>query len=383
MNHKLITICCVLLVCTLVGCATATPAPTATPTMPHPTNTPILIIDDFRPRVGIVLPTNDEPRWLQVEASFKDALPEADYAVGILFSQGDSAKEKANVETLISFGFQVLIICPVDATTAAAAVQEARDAGLGVISFDRLIRDTEAVDYFVTFDNVEIGEKQGRYLVDNATGRGNPLYLYAGPTSDEYSLLFFEGAWNVLQPRIADSTFVIKNSSEAVALQDKPELTHEEMARIIDQISTDWDPNTAMNLTKANLSAVTAADKGVAYILGPNDRTARPIADTFTADRDVTKYFITGQDAEKESIQYIIDGKQSMTVLKDVRLLVDDAVKAAIAFLEGGKPAATTTYNNGKIDVPANPPEVVTVTSDNVQQAIFDSGYYPARDFKP
>jgi putative multiple sugar transport system substrate-binding protein len=160
--------------------------------------------------VGIILPTKDEPRWVQDETRFKDALSEAGYDVQILFSQGDSSREKANVEALISQGIQVLIITPQDATAAAAAVEEARDAGIKVISYDRLIRDTEAVDYYVTFDSISVGEAQAQYLVDNATGTGNPLYLYAGAASDNNAFLFFEGAWNVLQPKIADGTFVIK-----------------------------------------------------------------------------------------------------------------------------------------------------------------------------
>ena len=90
-----------------------------------------------------------------------------------------------------------------------------------MVSYDRLIRDTDAVDYYVTFDSIAVGEAQAQYLVDKATGTGNPLYLYAGAASDNNAFLFFEGAWNVLQPKIADGTFVIKNSSEAVGLQDK------------------------------------------------------------------------------------------------------------------------------------------------------------------
>ena len=124
-----------------------------------------------------------------------------------------------------------------------------------VISYDRLIRDTDAVDYYVTFDSIAVGAAQAQYLVDKATGTGNPLYLYAGAASDNNAFLFFEGAWNVLQPKIADGTFVIKNSSEAVALQDKATLTRDEMAKIIGQVTTNWDFNTAKNLAEANLTA--------------------------------------------------------------------------------------------------------------------------------
>ena len=144
----------------------------------------------------------------------------------------------------------------------------------------------------MTFDSVAVGEAWG--AVPGRQGRpatGNPLYLYAGAASDNNAFLFFEGAWNKLQPKIADGTFVIKNSSEAVALQDKATLTRDEMAKIIGQVTTNWNFDVAKNLAEANLTAATAADKGNVFILAPNDGTARSIADAFAADKDVTKYF--------------------------------------------------------------------------------------------
>ena len=331
--------------------------------------------------VGIVLPTKDEPRWIQDETRFREALEAAGYDVEILFSQGDSSMEKSNVESLITQGIKVLILTPHDGAAAAAAAEAARAAGVKVISYDRLILNTEAVDYYVTFDSVAVGEAQAQYLVDNATGTGNPLYLYAGAASDNNAFLFFEGAWNVLQPKIADGTFVIKNSSEAEALQDKAELTRDEMGQIIGQITTNWDFNTAKSLAESNLTAAATEDKGDVFILAPNDGTARAIADAFAADADVTSYIVTGQDAEVASVQYIIDGKQSMTVLKDVRTLVGDAISAAVAFLEGNTPPETNTYNNGTIDVPAKPSEVISVDQENVVEAVIDSGYWPASEF--
>lgn len=331
--------------------------------------------------VGIVLPTRDEPRWIQDETRFRELLGDAGVPVEILFSQGDSALEKSNVESLLTQGAQVIILTPHDGAAAAAAAQAARDAGAKVISYDRLILGTDAVDYYVTFDSVAVGEAQAQYLVDNAEGTDNPLYLYAGAASDNNAFLFFEGAWNVLQPKIADGTFVIKNSAEAVALQDKAELTRDEMAAIIGQVTTNWDFNTAKSLAEANLTVATAEDKGDVFILAPNDGTARAIADAFAADTDVSSYIVTGQDAEIASVQYIIDGKQSMTVLKDVRTLAADAITAATTFIAGETPEATTTYNNGSIDVPAKPSEVITVDAENVVEAIVDSGYWPADQF--
>jgi putative multiple sugar transport system substrate-binding protein len=363
----------------MILAACGTTAPTASPTAApaSPTEAPAA----SQLAVGIVLPTRDEPRWIQDETRFKDALSQAGYQVEILFSQGDSAREKANVESLITKGVKVLIICPQDGTAAAAAADAARAAGVKVISYDRLIRETSAVDYYVTFDSVAVGAQQAQYLVDNAMGSGNPLYLYAGAASDNNAFIFFEGAWSVLQPKIADGTFVIKNSSAATELASKATLTRDEQASILGQITTNWDFNTAKTLAESNLTAATAADKGNVFILAPNDGTARAIADAFAADPDVKSYLVTGQDAEKASVQYIIDGKQSMTVFKDVRTLVGDAINAAIALLEGKAPEARGAYNNGATDVPAIQSPVVTVTKENVKAALIDSGYYQASDF--
>jgi putative multiple sugar transport system substrate-binding protein len=365
--------------------SSCTPAPTAAPTTapqaPAATQ-PAAQPAGTQLKVGIVLPTKDEPRWIQDETRFTDALKAAGYDVEILFSQGDSAKEKANVEALISKGIKVLIICPQDAEAAAAAADEAHKAGVKVISYDRLIRSSDGVDYYVTFDSVAVGAQQAQYLVDHAKGKGLPLYLYAGAASDNNAFIFFQGAWSVLQPKIADGTFVIKNSDKAVALQSKATLTRDEEAQIIGQVTTNWDFNTAKNLAEANLTKAQAADKGDVFILAPNDGTARAIADAFGADKDVKSYLVTGQDAEKASVQYIIDGKQSMTVFKDVRTLVKDAISAAVALLQGQTPNAKGTYNTGKIDVPAIQSPVVTVDKANVKSALIDSGYYQATDFK-
>src|SRR5512135_566275 len=376
----------------LAACAPApTPVPTAAPATKAPAATAAPVATAApaattapaagKVPVGIVLPTKDEPRWIQDQTRFQDALKAAGYDVQILFSQGSSATEKANVESLLSQGIKVLIICPQDASAAAAAVDEAHAAGVKVISYDRLVLNSSSVDYYVTFDSVSVGKAQGQYLVDHATGKGNPLYLYAGAATDNNAFLFFQGAWSVLQPKIADGTFVIKNSSQAVGLQSKATLTRDDEGKIIGQVTTNWDFAVAKKLAQDNLTVAKTADKGNTFILAPNDGTARSIADVFAADKDVKSYVVTGQEAEKPSVQYIIDGKQSMTVLKDVRVLVKDAIAAAVAYLTNQTPAKTTTYNNGKVDVPAKPSAVVSVDKANVKAAIIDSGYYQASDF--
>jgi putative multiple sugar transport system substrate-binding protein len=335
-----------------------------------------------RARIGVVLPTKEEPRWTQDETQFLRALG-GPGNVELLFSGGDPDIERANVETLVRKGIKVLIICPHDGAKAARAAEIAKARGVTVICYDRLITDTLAVDYFVTFDSVAVGKAQADYLVSRAgkATRGAPLYLYSGPASDGNAFLFFQGAWEVLQPRVEDGTFVVANSSNAVALRGKKYLTRAEMALIIDETSTGWDFPRARALAEKNLSDAGRGLKGNAYVLAPNDGTAREISDAFSRDPLVTGFVITGQDAERASVQYIIDGKQSMTVFKDTRTLVGDAISMATDILASRVPSTAGSYDNGRKPVATRQSEVVTVDRSNVKSALVDSGYYSSSDF--
>lgn len=263
--------------------------------------------------------------------------------------------------------------------TTAGAVEQAKAAGVKVIAYDRMITDTPGIDYYVTFDSVAVGAQQAQYLVDHAAGKGNPLYLYAGAPTDNNAFLFFQGAWGVLQSKIVDGTFVIKNSSQAVSLQTHASLSREQQSAIFGQVATNWDPHTAKNLAEFNLNAASRADKGNVFVLAPNDITARAIGDVFAADPDVKSYVITGMDAEEASVQYILDGKQSMTVFKDVRTLVQATVDAAVALLKGQSPAVSGAFNNGATDIPTLQTAVSALDKSSVKAAVIDSGYYQVR----
>ena len=348
-------LCGAMLTATLFGCGNSEGGSTAAGNQTGDATTQTTTSKDGGLDVGIVLPTKDEPRWLQDQKQFDKILGEQGFSSKVLFSQGKAETEKTNVEALINDGVKVLIICAQDATAGGAAVQEAKDAGVTVICYDRLITDTEAVDYYVTFDSVAVGRAQGQYLIDNApAAKGVPLYLYAGGATDNNAFLFFQGAWEVLQPYVADGTFVIANSDEANKLADKAELTKDEQAKIIGQVTTDWDFNVAKSKAEAHL----------------------------TADADVKSYVITGQDAEVASVNYIANGKQSMTVFKNTSTLAADSCAMAAAILNNTTPETVTTYNNGKKDVPAKQTDIVVVTKDNVKAALIDSGYYTEDQLK-
>lgn len=334
-------------------------------------------------QVGIVFPTKDEPRWLQDQKQFESILGDSGFTGQVLFSQGSSATEMTNVETLIAAGIKVLIICSHDTTAAGAAVEKAKKAGVTVICYDRLIRDSSAVDYYVAFDAVEVGKAQAQYLLDNKPeGKGIPLYLYAGAATDNNAFLVFEGSWSILQPYIEDGTFIVANSTEAEALKGRKELSQEEKATIIGQVSTEWDFNIAKAKAEANLVAASGNLKGNVCVLAPNDGTARAIADAFLVDNAIKSFIITGQDAELASINYIMQGKQSMTIFKNTAKLAVDSCEMAEAILKGNVPSTDSTVNNGVLDVPAKQADVTVVTKENYQKVLVDSGYYTLEDIK-
>lgn len=333
--------------------------------------------------LGIVLPTKNETRWLGDEAKFQEAIAEMGIEAEILFSQGSSATEKTNVETLISKGADIIVICPFDATAASAAVNDAKKEGITVISYDRLILDTDGLDYYVTFDSVSVGKAMGQYLVDQAKDtKDNNLYMYSGALTDNNSLMFFKGAWEVLQPKIQDGTFVVRNCPKAVELSGKQELTRDEYTSIMSTIDSEWNMEVCKSLAEANLTAGDVSAKGTCYVLGPaDDDCCRALSDTFYADGEVEELIITGADGVEASVQYIIDGKQSMTVYKDPQALVTATMDIVKAVREGKEAPTNGVYNNNVMDVPSIQADVVTITRDNIVEKFFDSGVYDGSKF--
>ncbi len=301
-------------------------------------------------QVGIILPTKNEPRWLQDEASFKDALEDAGFTSEVMFSESSSSVELSNVEALLEKNIQVLVICPQDSIASAAAVQKAKDAGVTVISYDRLITGTDAVDYYVTFRNYAVGVAQGQCLIDAYKGQTEvPLFLYAGAVTDNNPFYFFAGAWSVLGKAVAEGQFVVQNCpalDEYIGKDLDPNVDRSTLAAILGTITTSWDTGIAASIAKSNLASISGDMKGDVAILAPNDPTARAIADVFYAHPAVSSYVITGQDAELASLKYIQEGRQTMTVWKDTSVLCPATCKMVDDILNDQEPETDTNYNN-------------------------------------
>ena len=334
--------------------------------------------------IGIVLPTKDEDRWLADEATFKKLIEEKGYKAEIMYSQADPAIEKANVEALIEKGIKVLMICPFDGAAAASTVEMAKAEGVKVISYDRLITGTDAVDYYVAFESAKIGEAMGQYLVDQAAaygGSGLNLYLYSGALTDNNSFTYFQGNWNALQPKIADGTFIVRNSEVAEKYKDIKDLSYDQLYEIMQSVDTEWTPSVAKSLAEANLTNAAAEEKALSFITAPDDNTARAIADAFMADADVAEFRICGADGVEGSVQYLIDGKQDMTVYCNPAMIAVAAMELAEKLIAGEKVTSAETINNEAIDIPVIRCDVQPVTRDNLVEVWLDAGVYDAANY--
>ena len=334
--------------------------------------------------IGIVLPTKDEDRWLADEATFKKLIEEKGYKAEIMYSQADPAIEKSNVEALIEKGVKVLLICPFDGAAAASTVEMAKAEGVQVISYDRLIMGTDAVDYYVAFESAKIGEAMGQYLVDQAAaygGSGLNLYLYSGALTDNNSFTYFQGNWNALQPKIADGTFIVRNSEVAEKYKDIKDLSYDQLYEIMQSVDTEWTPSVAKSLAEANLTNAAAEEKALSFITAPDDNTARAIADAFMADADVAEFRICGADGVEGSVQYLIDGKQDMTVYCNPAMIAVAAMDLAQKLIAGETVASAETINNEAIDIPVIRCDVQPVTRDNLVEVWLDAGVYDPANY--
>ena len=334
--------------------------------------------------IGIVLPTKDEDRWLADEATFKQLIEEKGYKAEIMYSQADPAIEKSNVEALIEKGVKVLLICPFDGAAAASTVEMAKEEGVQVISYDRLIMGTDAVDYYVAFESAKIGEAMGQYLVDQAAaygGTGLNLYLYSGALTDNNSFTYFQGNWNALQPKIADGTFIVRNSEVAMKYKDIKDLSYDQLYEIMQSVDTEGTPSVAKSLAEANLTNAAPEEKALSFITAPDDNTARAVADAFMADADVKEFRICGADGVEGSVQYLIDGKQDMTVYCNPAMIAVAAMELAEKLIAGEAVETTETINNEAIDIPVVRCDVQPVTRDNLVEVWLDAGVYDAANY--
>lgn len=298
-------------------------------------------------KIGVSLPTQRDERWVRDAQKMKDVAKEQGVELRMQICDNDASKQMSQCENLIAQGIDILILAPHDATSAAAIVDNAKAAGLKVISYDRLVLDAD-VDLYVSFDNYEVGRLMGEFLV-NKVPKGN-YAVFAGAPTDNNAKLYRDGALFMIKP-----------------LVDKGDIKI-----VMDQWITDWQPTIAMNLMQ---NALTANNNKIDAVVAPNDNTAGGIIQALAGVGLAGKVPVTGQDAEVTAAQRIEQGTQAMTVFKDTKLQAQDAIIAAIKMVKGEDPGATSKLNNRKKDVPSILLKPVVVDKANLEDVLVKSGY--------
>ncbi|MFW3169782.1 multiple monosaccharide ABC transporter substrate-binding protein [Geodermatophilus sp. CPCC 206100] len=334
--------------------------------------------------VGVSMPTQTSERWIADGENVQAQLEEAGYGVDLQYANNDIPTQSQQIDQMITEGADILLIAAIDGTALAGQLENAASNNIPVIAYDRLIRDSENVDFYVTFDNFQVGVAQANALLTGlglqtpdgqpgtATGPFN-IEIFAGSLDDNNAFFFFDGAMSVLQPLIDDGTLVVKSGQTSI-----------EQAAILR-----WEQETAQRRMEDLLTSTYNDGSRVDGVLSPYDGISRGIITALqnagygpTLDAANPMPPVTGQDAEIGSVKLIQDGVQSSTIFKDTRLLAEQAVAAATAFAEGNEPEAndTETYDNGVKVVPSFLLPVETVFADDIQSVLIDSGYWTAEE---
>jgi len=321
-------------------------------------------------KVGIAMPTKTSERWILDGNNLKSSFEDAGYEVTLQYSNDVAADQVSAIETMVGQNVNVLVIAAIDNKSLSGVLAQAKGQDITVIAYDRLILDTPDVDYYASFDNTKVGTLQGTYIaealaLETAPGPFN-IELFAGALTDNNTKYFFDGAWAVLEPYVTAGKLVVKSGQTS-----------------LEQIATEnWDGAVAQERMDNILSNFYNDGSKVDVVLAPYDGISRGIIASLQGNGYTEMPVITGQDAEVESVKYIIDGLQSMTVYKDTRELAATTVDMVVAVLDGKDPEVndTETYDNGNKVVPAYLLEPVSVDKTNYQEILVDSGYIDAKE---
>lgn len=318
-------------------------------------------------RVGVAMPTKDLQRWNQDGENMKSELEKAGYTVDLQYANNDIGTQVSQIETLISNGAEVLVIASIDGESLGDPLSKAKEAGIPVIAYDRLLMNSDAVTYYATFDNYMVGTKQGEYIrdqldLDNAAGPFN-MEIFTGDPGDNNANFFYGGAMDVLKPYIEAGKLVVKSGSVDFA----------------DVATAAWSTETAQSRMDAIIASNYADGTKLDAVLCSNDSTALGVENALSAYTGEWP-IITGQDCDMANVKNIVAGKQSMSIFKDTRLLAQQTVKMVDAILSGQEAEVndTESYDNGTGVIPTYLCEPQYVDIDNYQEMLIDSGYYTA-----
>ncbi len=325
--------------------------------------------------IGILMPTKSSERWINDGNDMVKSLKALGYSTDLQYAEDVVETQVAQAENLITKGVNCLVIANIDGDSLTDVCKKAKDAGIPVIAYDRLIKNTENVDYYISFDNTLVGVQVGQYIekslnLKSAGSKSYNIELFAGSPDDNNAHMLFEGAMSVLKPYIDSKNLTVVSGQtsfdEACTLR--------------------WDGALAQARMENLLTANYSAGKKVDAVFSSFDGLSRGIVEALRSvgygSADLPWPVITGQDAETASVKSIIAGEQTQTIFKDTRKLSDQAVKTVDAVLKGEKAEVNDekTYNNGVKVVPSYLCTPISVDIKNYKEVLIDSGYLKQED---
>lgn len=329
--------------------------------------------DDGNKLVGVAMPTKDLQRWNQDGTNMQKELEAAGYEVDLQYASNEINTQVSQIENMISNGCKVLVVASIDGDSLGTVMDQAKEKGIKVIAYDRLIMNSPAVSYYATFDNYMVGKKQGEYIEDkldlkNAGDKKYNIEFVTGDPGDNNVNFFFGGAMDVLQPYLDAGTLVCPSGQT-----DK------------DTVATvNWDTEKAQSRFETILASNYSDGTQLDAVLASNDSTALGVANALASSYEGKYPILTGQDCDIASVKNMIAGKQSMSIFKDTRTLASKVVEMVDAIMKGGEPEIndTETYDNGDHVVPSYLCEPVFADVDNYKELLVDSGYYSEDELK-
>jgi putative multiple sugar transport system substrate-binding protein len=326
--------------------------------------------------IGVAMPTKSLQRWNQDGDNMKKQLEAAGYRVDLQYAADSVETQVSQIENMITKGAKVLVIASIDGESLGGVLEDAAKDGIKVIAYDRLIRGTEHVDYYATFDNYKVGALQGQYIVETLgldKGEKGPftLEVFGGSPDDNNAYFFNAGAMDTLQPYIDSGALVIKSGQVDM-----------------EQIAISGWKSEGSQARMDNLLTAFYSDENIDVVLSPNDSLAAGIVASLKAagygSADKPYPILTGQDCDVTNVKHLIAGEQSMSVFKDTRTLAAKVVGMVDAIMKGTEPEIndTKTYDNGIKIVPSYLCEPVFADVNNYRELLIDSGYYTEDQLK-
>ncbi|MGH9970228.1 MAG: D-xylose ABC transporter substrate-binding protein [Pyrinomonadaceae bacterium] len=303
-------------------------------------------------RIGLSMDTLKEERWQHDRDLFVARAKELGAEVQVQAANGDDRTQTQQAENLLTQGVDVLVVVPHNSEVAASIVDSAKRQCVPVVSYDRLIRNSD-VDLYISFDNVKVGEMQAKYLLDRAP-KGNYVLIGGAPT-DNNALLFRKGQMNVLQPAIDSGDVHI----------------------VSDQWAKEWQASEALKHTE---NALTQANNKVVAVVASNDGTAGGVVQALATQGLAGRVLVSGQDADLAGIQRVVEGTQSMTIYKPIKPLATKAAEVAVALARGEKIQTDGAVDNGAKNVLSILLDPVVVDRSNVVETVIKDGYQKLED---